>query len=96
LHLKTEAFTRDTLQPRFPQFDVDLARLDVEAGFLYLPPVTQTLLEALHQRHVTIREEVEVLSIARRADTLRVVTSTGELITKSLVVTAGLGTIGIN
>ncbi len=92
LHLKTETFTRDTLQARFPQFDVDLARLDVEAGFLYLPPVTQTLLEALRQRHVTIREEVEVLSIARRADTLCVVTSTGELITKSLVVTAGLGT----
>src|SRR5437764_14118098 len=52
LHLHTEAFTRDTLQQRFPQFAVDMARLDVEAGFLYLPAVTQTLLEILRQRQV--------------------------------------------
>jgi glycine/D-amino acid oxidase-like deaminating enzyme len=92
LHLKTEAFTRNTLQQRFPQFDVDMARLDVEAGFLYLPAVTQTLLEVLQRHQVKILEDVEVISIAHRAGTLRVVTSTGEFITESLVVTAGLGT----
>src|SRR5205814_6615256 len=92
LHLHTETFTRDTLRQRFPQFAVDLARLDVEAGFLYLPAVTQTLLEVLQQRQVQIMEEVEVLAIERRADTLNVVTSTAEFTTKSLVITAGRGT----
>src|SRR5579875_3697436 len=31
--MRTEAFTRDTLRQRFPQFEADLGRLDVEAGF---------------------------------------------------------------
>src|ERR1700692_977123 len=47
LHLRTEAFTRETLSRRFPQFDVDLGRLDVEAGFIYVPTVTRTLQDAL-------------------------------------------------
>ena len=92
LHLHTEAFTRDTLQQRFPQFAVDLARLDVEAGFLYLPTVTQTLLEILQQHQVNIMEDVEVVAVEQRADALRVVTSTADFSTKSLVITAGLGT----
>ncbi len=92
LHLHTEAFTGDTLQQRFPQFAVDLARLDVEAGFLYLPAVTQTLLEILQQRQVNIVEDVEVVAVEQQADALRVVTSTANFSTKSLVITAGLGT----
>ena len=39
LHLPTEAFTRETLRERYPQFDADLGRLDVEAGFVYVPAV---------------------------------------------------------
>lgn len=92
LHLKTEAFTRDSLQQRFPQFDVDMARLDVEAGFLYLPTVTRTLLDILRQRQAQIVEDVEVTAITRQSDTLCVVTSRGEFHTRSLVVTAGFGT----
>ncbi|MFL5662979.1 MAG: FAD-dependent oxidoreductase [Ktedonobacteraceae bacterium] len=92
LHLKTEAFTCDSLQQRFPQFDVDMARLDVEAGFLYLPTVTRTLLDILRQRQAQIVEDVEVTAITRQSDTLHVVTSRGEFHTRSLVVTAGFGT----
>jgi glycine/D-amino acid oxidase-like deaminating enzyme len=92
LHLHTEAFTRDTLQQRFPQFDVDMARLDVEAGFLYLPAVTPTLLEILRQRQVDIMEGVEVVAIEQRSDEMRIKTSTTEFSTKALVITAGLGT----
>src|SRR2546428_11107221 len=47
LHLKTEVFDRDGLRARFPQFDVDLGRLDVEAGFLHVPPITAALLARL-------------------------------------------------
>ena len=92
LHLRTEAFTRETLEQRFPQFAVDLARLDVEAGFLYLPAVTQTLLEILQRRQVKIMEDVEVVAVEQRTDEVRVLTSTANFSTKSLVITAGLGT----
>jgi glycine/D-amino acid oxidase-like deaminating enzyme len=92
LHLKTETFTRTGLQQRFPQFDADLGRLDVEAGFLYVPIITRTLLESLQQNSVSILEDVEVISIRQRDNKLYVSTNVGELITKSLVITAGLGT----
>ena len=92
LHLHTAAFTRDTLQQRFPQFDVDMARLDVEAGFLYLPAVTSTLLEILRQRQVNIMEGVEVIAVEPWADEIRIVTSATDFSTKALVITAGHGT----
>ena len=92
LHLKTEALTRDMLQQRFPQFDADVGHLDIEAGFLYVPTITQTLLDSLLERQVRVLENVEVISIGRRANMLRVNTNLGEFLTHSLVVTAGLGT----
>ncbi len=92
MHLKTEAFTRETLQQRFPQFDADMGRLDVEAGFLYAPVITQTLLGLLKARHVNIVEEVEVTHIEQRDHRLHIITSAGEFVSEKLVVTAGLGT----
>jgi glycine/D-amino acid oxidase-like deaminating enzyme len=92
MHLKTEAFTRETLQQRFPQFDADMGRLDVEAGFLYVPVITQTLLELLKERHVNIVEAVEVTHIEQRDHRLHIITSAGEFVSEKLVVTAGLGT----
>ena len=44
LALRTSAFDRSDLRTRFPQFDADIGRLDVEAGCLYVPPITATLL----------------------------------------------------
>ncbi len=92
LHLKTEAFTRTTLQQRFPQFDADLGRLDVEAGFLYVPVVTRTLLDALQQKQVKILEEIEVALIKQKDALIYLSTSFGEFVTRSLVITAGPGT----
>ena len=40
LHLKAQAFDHDALRARFPQFDADIGRLDIEAGFLHVPPIT--------------------------------------------------------
>src|ERR1700694_5189672 len=54
LHLKAQAFTRDGLRARFPQFDADLGRLDVEAGFLHVPPITAALLTRLRAAGVAI------------------------------------------
>ena len=92
LHLRTEAFTRETLRQRFPQFDADLGRLDVEAGFLFLPTVTRTLLDILQAHQVSILEDIEVTAIEQQDDGIVVHTSAGQVVTSKLVVTAGLGT----
>ena len=92
LHLHTEAFTRETLRARYPQFDADLGRLDVEAGFVYVPAATQALLAALQAHGVNIREEVEVAAIERQRGKIVVHTNDGQLATNRLVITAGLGT----
>ena len=91
LSLKTEAFTHETLGQRFPQFDVDMARLDVEAGFIYVPHVTRTLQGALQAHHVNFLEETEVIAIEQQRDGIRVTTSAGQLLARKLVVTAGPG-----
>ncbi len=92
LHLKTEAFTRESLLQRFPQFDADMGRLDVQAGLLYVPVITQALLAALKERNVNIVEGVEVMLVEQRDKNLRISTDLGEFVTEKLVVTAGLGT----
>ncbi len=92
LHLPTESFTRETLRERYPQFDADLGRLDVEAGFVYVPAATRTLLSALRERHVHIREEVEVIAIEQHNEKIIVHTGEGQLATRKLVITAGHGT----
>src|SRR6266581_1548730 len=92
LHLKREAFAREILQQRFPQFDADMGRLDVEAGLLYVPVITQTLLALLKERNVNILQGVDVMHIGQRDNKLHISTSAGEFASEKLVVTAGLGT----
>jgi glycine/D-amino acid oxidase-like deaminating enzyme len=92
LHLRTETFDREALQQRFPQFDVDLARLDVEAGFLYVPQATQTLLAVLRQRGVQIVEHTTVTQIEQQNAIVHIHTAQGEYTTAQLVITAGWGT----
>jgi N-methyl-L-tryptophan oxidase len=92
LHLRSEAFTRETLRQRFPQFDADLGRLDSEAGFLYVPAITPTLLDLLQEGGVRILQETEALAIEQRDYGVLLRTSAGELVTRKLVITAGLGT----
>ena len=92
LHLKTEAYSRETLEQRFPQFDADTGRLDVEAGLLYVPVITQTLLALLTARNVHIAEGVDVTGIEQGEKNLHISTNVGEVVTEKLVVTAGLGT----
>jgi glycine/D-amino acid oxidase-like deaminating enzyme len=92
LRLPTQAFTRESLHERFPQFDADLGRLDVEAGFVYVPAATKALLAALREREVRIREQVEVVAIEQQGDTIIVRTGDEQLAARRLVITAGHGT----
>lgn len=92
LHLRTASLTRETLHERYPQFDADLGRLDVEAGFIYVPAATRALLSTLHERRVNIREEIEIIAIERQPGKIVVHTDVGQLAARRLVITAGLGT----
>jgi sarcosine oxidase/N-methyl-L-tryptophan oxidase len=92
LHLKTRSFTRETLQEHYPQFTADLGRLDVEAGLLYVPAVTQTLVAELRRREVHVVEHVDVQKIEHLADGISIRTAQEVFTSKKLVITAGLGT----
>ena len=92
LYLKTEAYDREGLSQRFPQFQADLGRLDVEAGFLFVPEVTRTLLKALRERQVQIIEHVDVTRIEPLGETVELTTNQGSYSSKRLVITAGWGT----
>lgn len=91
LQLKAEALDRDALRQRFPQFDVDLGRLDVEAGYLSVPAITRALVAALAQHRVTVVEGIAINRIVEGAGHVRVETSQGEWRAARLVITAGLG-----
>ncbi len=69
-----------------------MGRLDVEAGLLYVPVITQTLLALLKERNVNIVEGVDVTGVQQRAKNLHINTNLGEFVTEKLVITAGLGT----
>ncbi|QBD78783.1 FAD-dependent oxidoreductase [Ktedonosporobacter rubrisoli] len=92
LHLRSEALDQGALKERFPQFVADLGRLDVEAGLLYVPAVTQRLQEVLREKKVRIVEHVEVEKIEQQAEGVTISSSAGEYTARKLVVTAGLGT----
>ena len=92
LHRKTQAFNREALHARFPQFDADLGRLDVEAGFLYVPPITTALLARLRGAAVAVEENADVRRIHGRRGVITIETAAGEHVAERLVLTAGLGT----
>ena len=92
LRLKTQAFTRDDLHARFPQFDADLGRLDVEAGVLHVPPITAALRTGLEGAGVPIEENTAVHRISRRQGLIAIDTSAGERLARRLALTSGLGT----
>ncbi|MBO0781695.1 MAG: FAD-dependent oxidoreductase [Ktedonobacteraceae bacterium] len=92
LKLKREALSHDEMQQRFPQFDVDLGRLDVEAGMLYVPEITRTLLALLRERQITIREGVNITHLQQRDGHVVITTTSGEVVAEKVVVVAGLGT----
>ena len=92
LGLRTESFDRAALGTRFPYLDADLGRLDVEAGVVDLPAVTDALTRTLAARGVRVLEGVEVSSVERDGAGVRVRAEGEELAARSLVVTAGHGT----
>ncbi|HEX9094580.1 MAG TPA: FAD-dependent oxidoreductase [Candidatus Dormibacteraeota bacterium] len=92
LHLKAQAFTHDGLRARFPQFDADIGRLDVEAGVLHVTPIMTALRNRLRNASVPIEENTAIHRISRRGGVIAIDTADGERLSERLVITAGLGT----
>jgi glycine/D-amino acid oxidase-like deaminating enzyme len=92
LGLRTKSFEGAALHDRFPFLDADIGRLDLDAGVVDLPAVTDGLMAALSSRGVRVLEGVETLAVQRVGALLRVSTDAEELSTRSLVITAGHGT----
>ncbi len=80
------------LRARFPYLEADVGYLDLDGGVVNLPAVTAALQRALAERGVRIVQGVTTRLAARRGSEIRVVTDVEEWTSRSLVVTAGLGT----
>jgi glycine/D-amino acid oxidase-like deaminating enzyme len=92
LGLRTEALDLDALRDRFPYLDADLGRLDVEAGVVDVAAATAALTRVLGERGVETIEGAGTTAIVPDGASLRVACDAGELVARSLVVTAGHGT----
>jgi glycine/D-amino acid oxidase-like deaminating enzyme len=92
LQLRREAFSADDLRRRFPQFDADAGRLDVDAGFVDVPAATSFLQTALRAHGVQVIEHAAARRIIRSDGAWTVATDAGPVESDVLVVTAGLGT----
>jgi glycine/D-amino acid oxidase-like deaminating enzyme len=92
LGLRTKSFDRAALRERFSYLDADLGRLDVDAGVVDLPAVTEALVRTLAARGVRVLEGVEVTSIEHDGGAFRARAEGGDVVARSLVVTAGHGT----
>jgi glycine/D-amino acid oxidase-like deaminating enzyme len=92
LGLKTESFDGDALRRRFPYLDADMAHLDVDGGVVDVTAVSRALTGALAERGVRTLEGLEPCSIVPDGETFRVIADGDQLVTRSLVVTAGHGT----
>jgi sarcosine oxidase len=95
LGLKTESYDGDALRRRFSFLDADLAHVDVDGGVVDVPAVTRALTRALAEGGVRTLEHVTTAGIELDRGEIRVRTDAGELVTRSLVVTAGHGTNGV-
>ena len=92
LGMRTESYDAEAINRRFPYLDADLGHLDLEGGVVDLPAVNRALALALGRRGVRTLEHVETGSIAQDGASMRVTTDRGEIVTRSLVITAGHGT----
>jgi glycine/D-amino acid oxidase-like deaminating enzyme len=77
---------------RYPFLRADRADLDPAGGLVDLPAVTRALVEGLRETKTDVLEQVDTSAIRREGDLVRVVTDTGEFVTRALVITAGHGT----
>ncbi len=89
LKFEAEKYTEKELQKKFPQFEVNEAYLNVNAGFLYLTPINELLLRLLKERKITIKENIRVAKIKEEKNGIFITTNKGNYSSNSIVITAG-------
>lgn len=89
LNFETEKFSKSELKKRYPLFDVDLGCLDIKAGFLYLPVITNLLLTLLEQKKVTIIQNVTITQIDETKKDVTIKTDDDIYTSQKVVVTVG-------
>jgi sarcosine oxidase/L-pipecolate oxidase len=92
LGLGMQSLDADEISRRFPYLRADTAHLDDEGGLVNVPAVTGALRRGLAAQDTQVIEGVETTRIATEGDLVRVRTDAGELLARSLVITAGHGT----
>jgi glycine/D-amino acid oxidase-like deaminating enzyme len=92
LNYKQLSFDRSDLLKKFPQFDIDMARLDTNGGLLLVEEINTFILKELKKKKVTIIENVNVLSIAEEKNGVSVKTDTQTFSANKIVLTPGKGT----
>ncbi len=95
LKLNAKQLNKSALKNKFPQFEADLGSLDVEAGFLYLPQITKTLLRLFRQTmydRIEFVQNVKVQSINEFSEGVKLKTDKGVFQANKLVITAGIWT----
>jgi len=90
LGFETKKYNRKELKKVFPQFNADLATLDVDAGFLRIPELTDALVKDISRAGVEILENNEVIKIDANAKESEIILANGSrLSAKKVVITAG-------
>jgi glycine/D-amino acid oxidase-like deaminating enzyme len=92
LGMPVERVTTDDLTAKYPYLIADLADLDPVGGLVNLPAVTGALRDGLAATGAPVHEDTTVSAIERDGELLSISSSAGELLTASLVITAGHGT----
>ena len=82
----------DEVAATYPFLVADIADLDPVGGLVNLPAVTGALQAGLAEAGTDIHQDAVVTGVERDGALLRISSSAGDFVTKSIVVTAGHGT----
>ncbi len=84
------SFSQRELTRRYPQFQATIGVLDVEAGLLLLPKILSSILTALNQNGVELLEKTLIRNIAKKMSSYDISLPKSTIVTKSVVITAGV------
>lgn len=92
LGMPVDRMTADDVTSRYPFLVADLADLDPVGGLVNLPAVTGTLQDGLARTATPVHEKATVHTVEPNGELIRISSTAGDFITRSVVITAGHGT----
>lgn len=92
LNIPTKKYSRSELAKNFPQFDADLATLDVDAGLIDVNESFKVLRKQIKARGVEIFENCQIRNIYKAKNYTLRLSNNKRVTTENIVVTAGVWT----